>query len=225
MKSRQALKRVLISISGIIAAVLIIIIVDGLLGDKIDDAAWESFHAAHKSHVETDTIAPGLLLNDDGITSLVNLGDNTANALKRLGRQYEIDTITTGPDPSERNYVLSQSGQPSIILQNAGNGTIATIFILNENFYVDDSGMHVQSLFGNIPVFYPEAEFRLGETEDGLHGSCELCKISDNILLVKWLDEDSTHLANYDESGIFRSFKKGCESQRVDEIIITTSAW
>ena len=225
MKSRQALKYVTITLSAIIAAILIIIIANGLLGDKIEDAAWETYHAVHKSHVETDTISPGQLINDDGIISLVNLGDNTANVVKRLSREYEIDTIETGPEPSDRNYVLSRSGSPCIILQNAINETIATIFILDEGFYVDGSGVHVKSTFGNVIISYPEAELRLGETEDGLHGSCELCKISDNILLVKWLDGDSTHIANYDENGLFRSFKNGYESQRIDEIIITNSAW
>ena len=225
MKPRQTLKYVTITLSAIIAAILIIIIANGLLGDKIEDAAWETYHAAHKSHVETDTISPGQLINDDGIISLVNLGDNTTNVVKRLSRQYEIDTIETGPGPSDRNYVLSRSGSPCIILQNAINETIATIFILDEGFYVDGSGVHVKSTFGNVIISYPEAELRLGETEDGLHGSCELCKISDNILLVKWLDGDSTHIANYDENGLFRSFKNGYESQRIDEIIITNSAW
>lgn len=225
MKSRQTLKRTTIAISAIIAAILIIIIANGLLGDKIEDAAWETYHAAHKSHVETDTITPGLLINDDGIISLVNLGDNTTNVVKRLSRQYEIDTIETGPEPSDKNYVLSRSSSPCIVLQNAINETIATIFILDEGFYVDGSGVHVKSTFGNVIISYPEAELRLGETEDGLHGSCELCKISDNILLVKWLDGDSTHIANYDENGLFRSFKNGYESQQLDEIIITNSAW
>ena len=225
MKSRQTLKYVTITLSAIIAAILIIIIANGLLGDKIEDAAWETYHAAHKSHVETDTISPGQLINDDGIISLVNLGDNTANVVKRLSRECEIDTIETGPEPSDRNYVLSRSGSPCIILQNAINETIATIFILDEGFYVDGSGVHVKSTFGNVIISYPEAELRLGETEDGLHGSCELCKISDNILLVKWLDGDSTHIANYDENGLFRSFKNGYESQQLDEIIITNSAW
>lgn len=225
MKSRQTLKYVTITLSAIIAAILIIIIANGLLGDKIEDAAWETYHAAHKSHVETDTITPGLLINDDGIISLVNLGDNTANVVKRLSREYEIDTIETGPDPSERNYMLSQHDRPCIILQNAINNTIATIFILDENFYIDDSGVHVKSMFGNVDISYPKAELRLGETEDGLHSSCELCKISDNLLLVKWLDGDSTHIANYDESGLFLSFKEGHQSQEIDEIIITNSAW
>ena len=93
MKSRQALKYVTITLSAIIAAILIIIIANGLLGDKIEDAAWETYHAAHKSHVETDTITPGLLINEDGIISLVNLDDNTATVEKRLSREDENDQI------------------------------------------------------------------------------------------------------------------------------------
>ena len=225
MKHRRALKYVGSTISLIILAILAAIIANGLLSDKIENAAWKNFHAAHKSRVETDTIAPGLLINDDGIISFIGLGDNTANAIKRLSQQYEIDTIETGPATFERNYVLSQHDRSCIILQNAVNNTIATIFILDENFYIDNSGVHVKSMFGNVEMSYPEAELRLGETEDGLHGSCELCKISDNLLLVKWLDGDSTHIANYGESGLSLSFKNGYEFQQIDEIIITNSAW
>ena len=225
MKKRNRPTAILTIMAIIIIIIIAIaaVIINGLTHDYCDDRAWESLD--RNPHIETDTIEPGNMIDSTGIRGMVLIGEETAMAVKRLSARFDIDSIVTGDSPTDVNYTLSRNGSVEIVLQNSHLGRIGAIFILGSGYFTD-CGIGVGSTFASVFSAYPEAEMRLGEAEDGINGSSELCKAAPGILFLKWLDEDATpRIARYNDEGIAVSFIHDYTLLRIDEIIITPHIW
>ena len=223
MKKRNRPTAILTIMAIIIIIIIAAVIINGLTHDYCDDRAWESLD--RNPHIETDTIEPGNMIDSTGIRGMVLIGEETAMAVKRLSARFDIDSIVTGDSPTDVNYTLSRNGSVEIVLQNSHLGRIGAIFILGSGYFTD-CGIGVGSTFASVFSAYPEAEMRLGEAEDGINGSSELCKAAPGILFLKWLDEDATpRIARYNDEGIAVSFIHDYALLRIDEIIITPHIW
>lgn len=223
MKKRNRPTAILTIMAIIIIIAIAAVIINGLTHDYCDDRAWESLD--RNPHIETDTIEPGNMIDSTGIRGMVLIGEETAMAVKRLSARFDIDSIVTGDSPTDVNYTLSRNGSVEIVLQNSHLGRIGAIFILGSGYFTD-CGIGVGSTFASVFSAYPEAEMRLGEAEDGINGSSELCKAAPGILFLKWLDEDATpRIARYNDEGIAVSFIHDYALLRIDEIIITPHIW
>ena len=223
MKKRNRPTAILTIMAIIIIIAIAAVIINGLTHDYCDDRAWESLD--RNPHIETDTIEPGNMIDSTGIRGMVLIGEETAMAVKRLSARFDIDSIVTGDSPTDVNYTLSRNGSVEIVLQNSHLGRIGAIFILGSGYFTD-CGIGIGSTFASVFSAYPEAEMRLGEAEDGINGSSELCKAAPGILFLKWLDEDATpRIARYNDEGIAVSFIHDYALLRIDEIIITPHIW
>lgn len=221
MKKRN--RSVILTIMAIIIIVIAAIIINGFTHDSRDDKAWESLD--RNPHIETDTIEPGYMIDSTGIRNMVLIGEETAMAVKRLSSQFDIDSIVTGDSPTDVNYTLGRNGSVEIVLQNSHLGRIGAIFILGSDYFTD-CGIGVGSTFASVFSAYPDDEMRLGEAEDGINGSSELCKAAPGMLFLKWLDEDATPcIARYNDEGIAVSLIHDHALLRIDEIIITPHIW
>lgn len=223
MKRKKHRKSVIWILVAIVVIIVAAIVVNALLHDAIDDMMWEKRNATPT--ITTDTIAPGMVIDSTGITGLARLGEPTADVVKRASAQFEIDSIITGDSPTDVNYTLNRNGETLVVLQNSSRGTISTIFILGKEFFTDH-GLGVGSTFASVFAEYKNAEMRLGETEDGINGSCELCKAIPGMLVVKWLDDDPSHqVATYDNNGVMLKLNDNYHLLKIDEIIITPAIW
>ena len=212
-----------IAVIAAITAIVAAIVVYGFMHDTIDDHAWESRNITPK--IVIDTITPGTIIDSTGIRGMVLIGEETAMAVRRLSATFDIDSIVTGDSPAAFNYTLSRNSTVEIILQNSHLGRISAIFILGGDYFTD-CGIGVGSTFASVLAAYPHAEMRLGEAEDGMNGSSELCKAAPGMLFLKWLGEDATpQLARYRNDGTMESLSHGYGSCLVDEIIITPAIW
>lgn len=220
MAKRKTRKHIIWAILLILAIITAAIVINGLTHDAIDDHAWESRNSS--PHVEVDIISPGCIIDSTGIRGMVLIGEETATAVKRLSDRFDIDSIV-GPEGA--NYTLSKNGKTEIILQNSHLGRISAIFILGSDYFTD-CGIGVGATFASVFADYPDAEMRLGEAEDGLNGSSELCKALPGMLFLKWLGDDATpHIAHYGQDGSMTALRNDYHLYRVDEIIITPHIW
>lgn len=224
-RRRKHSHKALWAIAAIMAIAAAVIIINGFTHDDIDDMAWEKSRQPEQQHIETDTIMPGAIIDSDGISGMVLIGEETATAVKRLSTHFDIDSIITDDTPTGRNYTLSKDGEIQIILQNSSHRRISAIFILAGDYFTE-RGIGVGSTFASVFSAYPDAEMRLGEAEDGINGSSELCKATDGMLFLKWLDETaSPKIASYTDEGIMTSLTDNYALYRIDEIIITPNTW
>ncbi len=224
MRRRKSAKKLILWIvATAILSILALIAIYGFTHDAIDNAAWNNRKL--KQNIEADTISPGAIFDSSGIKDIVLINEETKNAIKRLSAHFSIDSIATGENTSDVNYLLSKNGETQIILQNSSTGRISAIFIVGGDYFTD-CGIGVGSTFASVFSAYPDAEMRLGEAEDGINGSSELCKVAPGILLLKWLDESATpRVACYNDNGIMLKLSDNYGLNRIDEIIITHAIW
>ena len=222
-QKRKAGRIAAVAALAIVVIVVAAVIINGLTHDARDDRAWESLD--RHPRVEVDTIVPGAIIDSTGINGVVAIGEETATAVKRLSARFDIDSIVTGGDPTDMNYTLSRNGDTHIVLQNDRRGRIGAIFILGGDYFTD-RGIGVGATFASVFSAYPQSELRLGEAEDGINGSSELCKSAPGMLFIKWLGDDATpHVAQYADDGTMQSLAPDYHGQRIDEIVITPAIW